>query len=253
MFNVRRLIASMAVLVTALAISANSEKQDSSNQTDNAFQKPKSTRHYGLIGFGTVGADPEVLNTKLKSMGLSEFDSYGGNLTFTGHTEFNRLILEGSVDGIFWNDQENDALQTTLLAGNLSGNIGGNILPPGQSVNFWPFAGLGLGVNYLRIRNKEKTLAQALESLEPDVKVVQAAFLISAGLAADFVFPNKDKKKGFVIGLRGGYTFVPAISRWNMEDVYITDIPNFKQSGAFFRVVLGGWGPKRHHHDCDRW
>jgi hypothetical protein len=253
MFNIQRLIGSVAVLVTAAVVFAGTEKQDSSSRADSALQGPKPTRQYGLLGLGTAGADPAALNTKLKSMGLSEFDSYGGNLAFTGHTEFNRVILEGGVDGLFWDDQANDALQTTLLAGNLSGNIGGNILPAGQTVNLWPFAGLGLGVNYLRIRNKEKTLTQALASMEPDVKVVQAAFLISAGLAADFVFPNKDKKKGFVMGLRGGYTYGPAISRWNMDDIHITDIPDFKQSGAFFRVVLGGWGPKRHHHDCDRW
>jgi hypothetical protein len=253
MYNIRMLITSVAVLITAAALSAGTEKQDSTGQTDSSFQEPKPTRHYGLLGFGTAGADPAALNTKLKSMGLSGFDTYGGNLSFTGHAEFNRVIIEGGIAGLFWDDKVNDALKTTLMSGSISGNIGGNILPAGQTVNLWPFAGIGFGVNYLRIRNKETTLDQALVSLEPNVTVTQAAFLINAGLAADFVFPNKGKKKGFVLGLRGGYTYAPASGRWNMHDVQVTDIPDLKLSGPFFQVVIGGWGPKRHHRDCDRW
>jgi hypothetical protein len=113
-----------------------------------------------------------------------------------------------------------------------------------------PFAGAGLGMAGLRIRNDKKTLSRAMENSDPHALLWQGSFLTQIGVAADAVLASPDKQNGFVVGIRCGYQFAPLQSSWYSDDTQIPDVPDLKQRGVFAKLVLGGWTPPRHKRCC---
>ncbi|MBL8029131.1 MAG: hypothetical protein JNL74_22105 [Fibrobacteres bacterium] len=247
------------VLFTAtLAVRAETTDSvyDSSSQftcqENSIMRELKPTRQYGFIGIGFSVAETKELNNRLDSSGITGFEPAAFKLSFGGHLEVKKLILEGTVSGLMWAENIDNNLRTSLYASNINGNIGVNILPEDIMVTLSPFVGLGLGANWLRICNNEKTLDQAIANSDPNVSIWQATFLTQLGVAVDLVMPSPNKKKGFVIGIRSGYQFAPLTSSWYTEDTPITDVPDIKQGGVFAKLIIGGWKPKPHKTCCCR-
>jgi len=217
---------------------------------DSLLRELKPTRQYRFIGIGFYEANLKELNSKLNSSGISGFESAGFSLSFGGHLEVRKLILEGEFSGLIWGENIDNRLRTLLYATNLKGHIGVNLLPEDMMITLSPYAGLGLGMNGLRICNDKKTLNQAIENSDPNVTLWQGSFLTQIGVAVDLVLPSPDKQKGFVVGIRGGYQFAPLLTSWYSDDTQITDVPDMKQSGVFVKLILGGWRPHRNTHHC---
>jgi hypothetical protein len=210
----------------------------------------KQTRQYRFIGIGFYEANLKELNRKLNSSGMSGFESAGFSLSYGGHMEIRKLILEGEFSGLIWGENVDNRLRTLLYAANIKAHFGVNLLPEDMMITLSPYAGLGLGLNALRIWKDKKTLNQAIENSDPNVSLWQGSFMTQLGVAVDLVFASPDKQKGFVVGIRGGYQFAPAVSSWYSDETPITDVPDMKQSGVFVKLILGGWKPQRHKHHC---
>ncbi len=219
-------------------------------KNDVLYPEMKPTRRYGFLGIGIAEAGLSQVNAKLDSTGLSSFQKFGFNLGFGGHIEIRRLILEGAISGLVWGENVDQQLRTSLYAGNGIGYFGINILPENMSVTLSPYAGMGLGINWLKIRKDKKTLPEAIENSDPNVNIWQMTFLTQLGVALDFVFPSQDKLKGFVLGVRGGYQFAPIQSSWYSDDTPISDMPDMKQGGIFAKLIIGGWHPRQHRNCC---
>jgi hypothetical protein len=219
-------------------------------QDDSLIRELKPTCQYSFIGIGFNEANIKEMNSKLDSSGISEFEPAGFSLSFGKHLEIRKIILEGEFSGLIWGENIDDRLRTSLYAANVKGHLGVNLLPEDMMITLSPYAGLGLGMNGLRICNDRKTLNQAIENSDPDVSMWQASFLTQIGVAVDLVLPSTDKQKGFVMGIRGGYQFAPLSSSWYSDETPITDVPDMKQRGVFAKLILGGWGPHRHKHHC---
>jgi hypothetical protein len=217
---------------------------------DSLLRELKPTRQYRFLGTGFYEANLKELNSKLNSAGISGFDPAGFSLSFGGHMEVRKLILEGEFSGLIWGENIDNRLRTLLYATDIKGHLGVNLLPEDMMITLSPYAGLGLGVNGLRICNDKKTLNQAIENSDPNVTIWQGSFLTQIGMAVDLVFASPDKQKGFVVGIRGGYQFAPLLTSWYSDDTPITDVPDMKQSGVFVKLNLGGWRPHRHKHHC---
>jgi len=219
-------------------------------QDDRQLRKLKPTRQYRFIGTGFLDADLKELNSRLNSSGISGFESAGFNLSFGRHVEIRKLILEGGGSGLIWGENIDNGLSTSLYAANINGHLGVNLLPEDMMITLSPYAGLGLGMNGLRICNDKKTLNEAIKNSDPNATLWQASFLTQIGVAADLVLPSPDKQKGFVVGIRCGYQFAPLLTSWYSDETPITDVPDLKQSGVFAKLILGGWRPHRHNHHC---
>lgn len=240
----------MAIVLFAVTTILSTEVSDSTNSADIACQddsllyKLKPTLKYGFIGIGFSAAESKQLNSRLDSLSISGFEPAGFALSLGRHLEVKKLVLEGTITGLIWGENIDDNLRTSLYASNIKGNIGVNLLPEDILFSLSPFIGLGLGANWLRICNDEKTLDQAITNSDPNVSIWQGTFLTQIGVAVDFVVPSPDKKKGFVIGIRSGYQFSPLTSSWYSEDTPITDVPDIIQGGVFAKLIIGGWKPK---------
>jgi hypothetical protein len=219
-------------------------------QDDSLLRELKATRQYSFIGTGFYEANLKELNSKLDSSGISGFEPAGFSLAFGGHLEIRKLILEGGGSGLIWGENIDNGLRTSLYAANINGHLGVNLLPEDMIITLSPYAGLGLGMNGLRICNDKKTLNQAIENSDPNVTIWQGSFLTQIGVAIDVVVASPDKQKGYVVGIRGGYQFAPLLTSWYSDDTPITDVPDIKQSGVFVKLILGGWKPHRHKHHC---
>lgn len=217
---------------------------------DRQLHKLKPTRQYHFIGIGFHEVSLEELNRKLDSSGISGFEPAAFNLSFGGHVEIRKLVLEGEFSGLAWGENIDNNLRTSLYATNIKGHLGVNLLPEDLMITLSPYAGLGLGMNGLRICNDKKSLSEAIGNSDPNVIIWQGTFLTQIGVAADFVVQSPDKRKGFVVGIRGGYQFAPLLTSWYSDDTPITDVPDIKQSGVFVKLILGGWKPLRHKHHC---
>jgi len=245
------------LLVSALSVVASSKdsgrvcEMRSFCQDDSVMAELKPTLQYGFLGIGFSEANLKAVNGKLNTMGISGFDPAGFNLAVGGHLEIRKLVLEGELSGLIWGENIDQRLRTSLYAANMTGHLGVNLLPDEMRVTLSPFVGLGLGANWLRINNDSKTLNQAIENSDPNVSIWQASLITQIGVAADVVFASPDKRKGFVLGVRGGYQYAPLSSSWYSEDTPISDMPDMKQSGVFAKLILGGWAPHYHKKCCD--
>jgi len=222
-------------------------------QDDSLHRKVKPTRQYRFIGMGFYEANLKELNSNLDSSGISGFEPAGFSLSFGRHLEIRRLILEGEFSGVAWGVNIDNGLRTALYATNIKGHLGVNLLPEDMMISLSPYAGLGLGMNGLRIRNDRKTLNQAIENSDPNATLWQGSFLTQIGVAVDLVLPSPDKQKGFVVGIRGGYQFAPLATSWYSDDTPITDVSDLNQRGVFAKLILGGWKPHRNKcHGCEK-
>jgi len=214
---------------------------------------PKNYCAYGLIGPGISWVNLERLNDNLAASGASTFRQYTPTLVLGGHKEADRMIMESFVTGLFWKDRVNAGLRTSVWLSNIMWNSGFNVLPASLPAIAFPFLGIGAGVNGIQVRSDKKKFSDILLTKEPNTALWQAAFLLNAGAGADLRIPMGNKPKGAVIGLRAGYTFDPFLkSKWRSEGTIVSDVPPAVQSGAFIKLVLGGWGGHMHDSDNDK-
>jgi hypothetical protein len=230
--------------------SGNTGIQHGHCREDSLPHKLNPTREFSFIGIGVYDVNLDDLNSRLNSSGISGFDPTAFNLSFGRHIEIKRLMLEGECSGLAWGENIDNGMRTSLYAANIKGHLGVNLLPNDGRISLTPHAGMGGGINGLRICSDKKTLNQAIENSDPDVTIWQGSFLLQVGLAADYVLASHDGQKGFVVGIRAGYQFAPVLTPWYSDDIPISDMPDMRQQGVFAKLVLGGWKPLRHKRCC---
>jgi hypothetical protein len=198
---------------------------------------------YGLVGAGISWVNLTGVNNGLAARGLSTFREFTPTIAIGGHKEFDRMIVESNVTGLFWKDRVNSSVRTSLWIGNIVWNTGFNVLPSSLPIIAFPFAGIGAGLNGIHFRSNEKTLSDILVSKDPNSTLWQTAFLLNVGAGADLRIAVGDRNGGAVIGVRGGYAFDPFLkSKWYSDGIRVTGLSPVVQSGAFMRLVLGRWG-----------
>jgi hypothetical protein len=214
------------------------------------------SRTYGFISPGLTWVNNNDLNSFLGTEGIASFNTMSPTFSLGGHREMKRLIMESNLNFRYWRDNVDNGLRTSLFASDIVCNTGINVLPATMPVTLFPYLGLGAGLNTLHFRRDTKTLAQVLTFSGSDAMLWQASFLINLGLGADFILAKADGTHGLVLGLRGGYLFDPynGDKDWNLGGTEVEDVPNFKQSGPYVRLILGGWGTHKHKHmDHSMW
>jgi hypothetical protein len=232
---------SAAVLAASISLQAGTSVSDSTCRTDTNCHKSKMTRGYGFFQAGIASVDPDKLNKTLSSSGLTGFDQLTPSFAIGEHREYHRLISDGQFSNGFWRKNDKNATTTKLTSINLSSNTGVNILPHDFNLNLFPYAGLGVGINKLRINRKNATFNEVLTTTVPNHTLRQGTITFNAGLGSDFTVPKDNKKSGFVIGVRGGYQLPLYTSKWFCDGTKISGLPDLKQQGFYVRIVIGGW------------
>jgi hypothetical protein len=234
-------LVSAVVFAASISLQAGTSVSDSTSMTDTCCHKSKMTRSYGTFQAGIVTLDPEKLNKTLSSSGLTGFDPLTVSFAIGGHREYRHLISDGQFSSAHWRKNDNGSTRTALTSFNLSSNTGVNILPHDFNLNLFPYAGLGVGINKLRINKKSATFNEVLTTTIPDQTLRQGTITFNAGLGSDFTISKDNKKSGFVIGVRGGYLLPLYTSKWYSGGTKISGLPDLKQQGFYVRIVIGGW------------
>lgn len=201
------------------------------------------THSFGYISPGFTWVDNDNLNNFLATLGIGSFRENSATLSFGKRKEIRKIIGESALRLRYWDSEVNTGIRSSLFMGDILWNAGFNLMPLNTPAVIFPYAGLGVGLNTLRIRSESKTLSELLESTEPNAFIWQAAFLINVGAGADFKIAKKDARGGIVLGIRSGYLFDPFTKNrdWYSNGSEITDIPVLKQSGPYIQLIVGGW------------
>jgi hypothetical protein len=212
--------------------------------------KKMITRDYGYISPGVWWTDLHNVNKRLGIQGLSTFDGMVPSFNLGGHREVGRMIMESNWSwNYWWRDNLDNEIRTTYRATNLLWTSGINVLPDAVPVTMFPLIGLGVGMNFMRIRSDERTLAGILVTSEPNTMMYETEFLLTAGLGSDLILADKEKSRGLIIGIRAGFLFCPTgKNRWYSDGIRINDLKSVRQNGAYLRLILGAYG-KKHDHD----
>lgn len=246
MRTLNRILLSMLLLWLS-AVAAEEPNQESRDSAMKKMMTP--TREFGYVSPGISWTSLGQLNGFLASSGLSGFPDHAWTLSFGREKEFRRLIMERSLSLDIYGDNLNAGLRTSLFVGDITGRAGFNVLPPDLFASLYPYLGLGAGLNAMFFRANSRTLASLLATSEPNVYAWQFTPLLDLGLGSNFPFANKDGTRGLTAGLRVGFLAdLYYTKRWYSDGVVLSDLPSIQQAGPYIRLVLGGWGPHKHHH-----
>jgi hypothetical protein len=202
--------------------------------------KKAPTNKFGFISPGFAWIDLGSFNSSLAALRLSPFPGQAWTISLGEHTERGRWISEGMATLRIWGDNRDSAYRTSLFIGEIGCHGGVNVLPKDLPINAYPYLGLGLGLNTLRIRGNEKSLSDLLVSSEPNSFLWQATALLDLGLGSEF--KHSDKKGGCAIGLRIGYLVdLHKNKKWTSDGVRVTGLSSISQNGPYIRLILGGW------------
>jgi hypothetical protein len=238
----------LSMLLLSLSVIAAAEpKQECRDSTMKKMMTP--TREFGFVSPGISWTFLGQLNSSLTSSGLTGFPEHAWGLSFGREKEFRRLIMEHSLSFGIYGDNLDGNLRTSLFVGNLIGRTGFNVLPPALFASLYPYLGLGAGLNVIHFRANSRTLGSMLTATDSNVYAWQLTPLLDLGLWSNFIFANKEGTRGLVAGLRVGYLAdLYYTKRWYSDGAVLSDLPAIQQTGPYIKLVLGGWGPHKHHH-----
>lgn len=235
------------MLVSAVVASSTVSAQAMQNRWADTACSTMGCRSFGYISPGLAWNNLDNINNALAAQGISAFKGMAPTLSLGMNRELGRLVMESSITWRYWFDNLDGATRTSLGAGDLIFNTGFNLFPFSAPLTLVPYLGIGGGLNTIHIRNDSKSLTNLLGSTEPDAMLWQGTFLVNLGIGSDLLLSKNDMLNGLALGLRVGYLFDPFADnmRWYSNGVYINDIPALNQSGAYIRLILGGWGNNR--------
>lgn len=234
------------ILGGAIVLSLVSQSDAMQNKGCDSACTQSPTRHFGFIAPGVSWIDADKLNDFLATQGISSFKDVAPTLSLGGSKEYRRLIFESNLTMRYWHERVNSNVRTSLFMGDMMWNTGYNLLPPSFMTRVFPYAGIGFGINSIYLRNDTATFADMRSSQNTNSMLWKAKFLINAGLGTDLILTKDKSGPGLVMGLRAGYLYDPFNHNksWYSSGTEIKGMPDLRQSGAYIKLILGGWG----HH-----
>jgi hypothetical protein len=207
----------------------------------------KTTHQYGFLGGGISWFDDSKLNDRLALSNLPKFKEYAMTISIGGRKDMKRMTMESVITGHFWRDKVSSNQRISLWSGDIFWNGGYNILPSEQSLTLFPYVGLGVGLNTMRLRSDTKTFSGLLTSTDHALFLTQGSVIFNVGLGSDLFLVKPDKTRSMVIGIRAGYSYdLYNAKNWYSDGTTISDLPVLRHNGGFIRLVIGGMGNRKH-------
>lgn len=195
---------------------------------------------YGSVGIQLV--DLTSLNSRLNSLGITDFDEIAPALSIGHYKTVGRFIHGGNFASMFWRKNYDNNRVTSLWAGHILVTAGFNLLSENKPLRLFPETGIGAGVFKLRNNEYKRSFDQALTVESNNLHLWKTALLLSVGAGADFTLPPiKKMNKSLIVGLRAGYTFSPVNNKeWReMGGTQIVNGPSPRMTGLYASIVTG--------------
>jgi hypothetical protein len=230
----------VTVLLSAAFVWAVPETTCKADSAMMLKRKPTHEFHYISPGYSWIGF--QDFNKALNAQGFSAFPEKVWSLTFGGYKDYRRLVMEHFLTLGIWGDNFDNGLRSSLMNAGFVANLGFNVLPPELGVSVYPYIGLGVGTMSLRVKSSTKTFTQLLASAEPNLNMWQITPLLNFGVGSNYILSKKDAAKGLAVGMRAGYLLdLYNNKKWRSDGMTVTGIPSIMQSGAYVRLIIGGW------------
>lgn len=219
-----------------------------------------SGKDYGYGWFLSLGGgavDWGDINNAFNGAGYE--DLAGGLWTFGGggYGTVGRLLIGGEFYSLEGTEVSSSGGRETRAAGGIGQFNLGYMLVSTETHRLYPLLGLGgqwIGIRVLRSTGtglgpdlNNPPFNQVLQDPGLRSQLARTGFAVSLGAGAEFTGLRKTRPNGFyglLIGIRAGYTFVPARSDWYLYDVPVIGGPDDIGQGFFVRVTLGGAGAR---------
>lgn len=212
-------------------------------QEEISKDKKGDFRGYFMVGGNIL--DIEAFNTRLESEGYSEFSdnliSFGGGCSYSKH---NSIIIMGAEGHILITEEKEASIPSGDYKTSLSCLYGsfnfGVLVYSKRGLNVYPFLGIGYGEIGLKIG--PYVFDDILEYPTRGAELSTGGFLLNLGAGTDYLvrlWGDDKTEKGFVFGLRLGYTFTPFKETWQMDEIDISGGPETGITGPYLRITMG--------------
>lgn len=216
-----------------------------------AAQETESKRPtFGGAGYlmpGVRQLDLGPLNSRMAQAGYSSIGQTFLSLGAGGHVMVGRLRLGG--EGHFLAGVGGDGVRGSTRA-NVSGGYGmfrvGYAVIATERFSLYPMLGVGgggLGVTFRQQGSAE--FGQVLADPRREATMSRGGLLLDAALGADYriALERKQDGEGFMlVGLRGSYTFSPAMGGWASSGGSISGGPDLGITGPSVHLLIGFGG-----------
>ncbi|MFD1145091.1 hypothetical protein ACFQ4C_28435 [Larkinella insperata] len=162
---------------------------------------------------------------------------------FSGYGVRNNVLLGGELQAKTGGTISNTAAKLTPCAANLAFNVG-YVLLHKKGLTVFPIAGVGYGFFATRIWEAEKRYPAFVPeqvSMRENIVASQQGVTGSIAAGAEYILgkQNGSRTKGFSVGLRAGYNFMPASTKWRVNYTESIKGTSFGASGPFVRLLVG--------------
>ena len=207
-------------------------------------RKSRSQLAYGgCFTLGVSFLNVEPLNEDFERNGYATIapeKMYFGGL---GYVIYNKFII--SADGGFvTRGAEFPSSQVKYRNSTYFFNIGYSLLSELKGVGF-PFIGIGMGSSKFELISNTNELPYFYrKDRTNDTDYEFNSLLLQVGytfLRMGDYMRAREKKKGIMFGLQGGFIMTLGDKQWNINGIK-SDSPRATFNGIYIKVMVGGWG-----------
>ncbi len=247
-----------ALLTLATFVGSVADAQYRATRPRNHYSEYDDDRPFGA-GFFEIGGMRgkfDDLSDVLRGSGFATPHTNALTLGGGGYGLYHRVLVGAEGHAALWQSQSTTGGRETGLAG------GYGMLDVGYAVirtSHWivyPMGGVGGGAMQVDLRDRtgvgigpdinDPTFDEVLGDPGHRSRLNRVGVVTSVGMGIDFVArsPRNGSTGGFLIGVRAGYLFNPAVGTWRLYDQEVTGGPEAKLAGPFVKVSFGGGGTK---------
>jgi len=204
----------------------------------------KETAGAGYAIGGLRRADLGELSDRMKQAGYPDFSHALFSIGGGGHIVLKRFVIGGEGYGFF---PANPTIRSGDREVNIAGGMGlgrfGYAVVATGSFFLYPMIGVGFGGMTVQASRKgDVSFSDALSNPQREVSMTAGGVLLDAALGADYRIlfsPGKPKTGFLIVGLRGGYTFVPYTTGWSSPAGDVSGGPKLGLDGPYGQLILG--------------
>jgi opacity protein-like surface antigen len=202
----------------------------------------------GYFMAGIHSQDLSGLNGFLDRRDLPTFSESRTSIGGGGHVRMGPLHVGGEGHALVRERTSTDNFERTLTGGYGFFNLGYHFSPE-ERVDLYPMVGIGGGGNmFSTVEVGAPSFGSVVENPRRGATLNQAALLLQAAVGTDYLVVLDELpggRRGFMVGLRAGYTVPLWESDWDMEEFRVTGGPGVGPQGFYLRVLIGGVGRVR--------
>jgi len=214
------------------------------------FSQENEAQTRGGRGYFMAGASILNFDGFNAALRAQNYPAFSGNLFSLGgggHGIIHRFVIGGEAHALITGNKDftlsNRNYKSSLETGYAAFNVGYQIIRH-HGFALYPLIGLGGGSVSLKISDRTPTsFDDVLANPGRYARLTTGGLLMHASVGLDYLIITRRterRSRGFVLGLRAGYNFVPITGDWHLEEFEAAGGPEIDVAGPYVRLLIGG-------------